>query len=127
MIAAGLQLDRLARRQRPDGSWASEYRDGAETSPAAESNHAGYLAVGVWHSWLLTRDSGLVAGLWPAVRRGLDAATKRTILDTALGIDEAAAARVMPANYTGWEAATPASYAAIEAAGRALGRIGGGG
>ena len=45
----------LARRQRPDGSWSAEYRDGAETSPAAESNHAGYLAVGAWHSWLLTR------------------------------------------------------------------------
>src|SRR3954468_23175892 len=27
----------LALRQRADGSWASEYRDGAETSPAAES------------------------------------------------------------------------------------------
>ena len=60
------------------------------------------------------------------MRRGLDAGIKRTILGTALRIDEAAAARVMPANYTGWDAATPASYAAIEAAGRALGRIGGG-
>jgi hypothetical protein len=31
----------------------------------------------------------------------------------------------MPANYTGWVAARPDSYAMIEAAGRALGRIGG--
>jgi hypothetical protein len=66
----------LGRRQRPDGSWASEYRHGAETAPAAESNHAGYLAVGLWHSWLVSRDEALVADLWPAVRRGLDLVTR---------------------------------------------------
>lgn len=62
----------LARRQRPDGSWAAEYRDGEESAPAAESNHAGYLAVGSWHTWLTSGDEALVADLWPAVRRGLD-------------------------------------------------------
>jgi hypothetical protein len=62
----------LAGRQRPDGSWAAEYRAGAESAPAAESNHAGYLAVGLWHSWLITGDEQLVTELWPAVRRGLD-------------------------------------------------------
>ena len=40
----------LAGRQRSDGSWAAEYRDRAESAPAGESNHAGYLAVGAWHS-----------------------------------------------------------------------------
>ena len=75
----------LSRRQRPDGSWASEYRDGAETSPAAESNHAGYLAVGVWHSWLLTRDESLVATLWPTVRRGLDLVTRMQLPGGAVG------------------------------------------
>ena len=66
----------LAARQRPDGSWASEYRDGVETAPAAESNHAGYLAVGAWHSWLSTGDQDLVTELWPAVRRALDLVTR---------------------------------------------------
>src|ERR687893_2623874 len=56
----------LAARQRADGSWAAEYRDGAETQPAVESNHAGYLAVGAWHSWLVSGDEHLVSGLWPA-------------------------------------------------------------
>jgi hypothetical protein len=65
----------LAGRQRPDGSWPAEYRDGQVTAPAAESNHAGYLAVGVWHSWLCTGDEGLVDRLWPAVRRALDLVT----------------------------------------------------
>ncbi|MGY1690977.1 prenyltransferase [Geodermatophilus sp. SYSU D01105] len=66
----------LAARQRPDGSWAAEYRAGAETLPAVESNHAGYLAVGLWHSWLCSGDEELVAELWPVVRRGLDLVTR---------------------------------------------------
>src|SRR4051794_25802603 len=65
----------LAAHQRPDGSWAAEYRDGVAIAPAAESNHAGYLAVGVWHSWLCTRDAALVDQLWPAGRRALDLVT----------------------------------------------------
>jgi hypothetical protein len=66
----------LAGRQRPDGSWAAEYRDGVVTAPAAESNHAGYLAVGLWHSWLVSGDAELVSELWPAVRRALDLVTR---------------------------------------------------
>jgi hypothetical protein len=66
----------LAARQRADGSWASEYRGGVESAPAVESNHAGYLAVGAWHSWLVSGDEALVAELWPAVRRGLDLVTR---------------------------------------------------
>jgi len=31
-----------------------------------------YLAVGVWHHWLVRRDAGFVRRCWPAVRRGLD-------------------------------------------------------
>jgi hypothetical protein len=75
----------LAARQRPDGSWAAEYRDGAETQPAVESNHAGYLAVGVWHSWLATRDEALVTGLWPVVRRGLDLVVRMQLDSGAVG------------------------------------------
>jgi hypothetical protein len=75
----------LARRQRADGSWAAEYRGGEESAPAAESNQAGYLAVGAWHSWLLTGDEGLVGELWPAVRRGLDLVTRMQLPGGAIG------------------------------------------
>ena len=75
----------LAARQRGDGSWASEYRGGRETAPVAESNHAGYLAVGSWHSWLMSRDEALAAELWPAVRRGLDLVTRMQLSGGAVG------------------------------------------
>lgn len=70
----------------------------------------------VWRSDPLPNDA-------LAVRRGLDAATKAALLQAALGVDAAAAARVMPANYTGWVPATADTYAGIEAAGRALGKL----
>jgi hypothetical protein len=75
----------LAARQRRDGSWAAEYRDGAESAPAAESNHAGYLAVGAWHSWLVSGDEELVAELWPTVRRALDLVTRMQLPGGAIG------------------------------------------
>lgn len=70
----------------------------------------------VWRSDPLPNDA-------LAVRRDLDAGVKAALRDAALAIDAAAAQRLMPANYTGWVAATPATYAGIEAAGRALGRL----
>ena len=75
----------LASVQRADGSWASEYRGGVESAPAAESNHAGYLAVGTWHSWLSSGDERLVAELWPAVRKGLDLVTQMQLSGGAVG------------------------------------------
>ena len=75
----------LAARQRADGSWASEYRGGVATAPAAESNHAGYLAVGAWHSWLASGDESLLLELWPAVRRGLDLVTRMQLDGGAIG------------------------------------------
>ncbi|MCW2579903.1 MAG: hypothetical protein JWR82_1504 [Blastococcus sp.] len=82
---AGAAYRWLAGRQRRDGSWAAEYRAGEESAPAAESNHAGYLAVGAWHSWLSTGDEQLVTELWPAVRRGLDLVTRMQLPGGAIG------------------------------------------
>ena len=73
----------------------------------------------VWQSDPLPNDA-------LAVRADLDPALKAKLREAAIGIDAAAATQVMPANYTGWIDAQPDSYARIEAAGRALGRIGGG-
>ncbi len=70
----------------------------------------------VWRSDALPNDA-------LAVRRELDPGLRTAIAQAALAIGEADAARIMPPNYTGWVAATAETYAPIEAAGRALGRL----
>lgn len=70
----------------------------------------------VWRSAPLPNDA-------LAVRHDLDAATKSALAAAAIAITPEQAQRVMPANYTGWVPATAETYAMIEAAGRALGRL----
>lgn len=71
----------------------------------------------VWRSDPLPNDA-------LAVSRELPAGTKAALRAAALAIQPDQATRIMPPNYTGWVAATADTYAGIEAAGRALGRIG---
>ena len=42
------------------------------TDAAAESNHAAYMAVGVWHELQVTGDRAFAARMWPTVRRAID-------------------------------------------------------
>ena len=65
---AGLRL--AARRpSAPDGSWPKQTEPATRSpTPAAESNHAAYVAVGVWHEFLVTGDEAFAAQMWPTVR-----------------------------------------------------------
>lgn len=58
--------------QRPDGSWPAKWILGEVTEPGGESNHAAYIAVGVWHELLMTGDSAFASHMWPTVRRAID-------------------------------------------------------
>ncbi|WP_193605897.1 prenyltransferase/squalene oxidase repeat-containing protein [Nocardioides dongkuii] len=58
--------------QRPDGSWPMKIVDGRAEDERGEVNMSAYLAVGVWHHWLVRHDPAFVAELWPSVRAGLD-------------------------------------------------------
>ncbi|MGK2874805.1 MAG: prenyltransferase [Nocardioides sp.] len=62
--------------QRPDGSWPMKIVHGPQgpevEDDRGETNMSAYLAVGVWHHWLVTGDRGLVDTLWPVVKAGLD-------------------------------------------------------
>jgi hypothetical protein len=62
----------LARTQLADGSWPVRSADGTDTEHTAESNHAAYAAVGVWHGLLVTGDVDFAAAMWPVVRGGID-------------------------------------------------------
>lgn len=60
------------RTQRPDGSWPMKFRDGTVENHDSDSNFCAYLAVGVWHHYLITGDRNFVDRLWPSVQGGLD-------------------------------------------------------
>jgi hypothetical protein len=58
--------------QHADGSWPFKIVGGAVEDDRGESNVSAYLAVGLWHHWLIRRDRAFVERLWPSVRAGLD-------------------------------------------------------
>ena len=58
--------------QRADGSWPMQIVDGVVDDASGETNFCAYLAVGVWHHWLITGDAAFVEQMWPTVRRALD-------------------------------------------------------
>ncbi|WP_067169245.1 prenyltransferase [Microtetraspora niveoalba] len=64
--------DWLSRHQRGDGSWPMKVAGGEAVEKGGESNHAAYVAVGVWHDLLVTGDEAFAASVWPMVTRALD-------------------------------------------------------
>jgi hypothetical protein len=70
--AAERAWDWAVRTQRPDGSWPMKTTSGVVDDASGETNMAAYVAVGVWHHWLVRRDPAFVRGLWPTVRAALD-------------------------------------------------------
>ncbi len=58
--------------QRPDGSWPMKIVGGEVEDHSGESNMSAYVAVAVWHHWLVARDEAFVRHMWPTVRRALD-------------------------------------------------------
>jgi len=61
----------LAANQLPEGSWYSAYDSGTPTDRTRETHMAAYLAVGIWHHYLIYRDMDLVGDTWPAVDRAI--------------------------------------------------------
>jgi hypothetical protein len=72
VLAAQRAYDWCLDTQRADGSWPMTVRAGVVVDDAAETNMTAYLAVGVWHHWLVRADRRFVRRTWPAVRRALD-------------------------------------------------------
>ena len=58
--------------QRGDGSWPMKIVGGEVEDHRGEVNMSSYLAVGIWHHWLVRRDIAFVHRFWPAIRAGLD-------------------------------------------------------
>ncbi|MEN6475333.1 MAG: phenyltransferase domain-containing protein [Syntrophaceae bacterium] len=62
----------LADIQQSDGGWYSAYREGVPEDRTKESNMSSYLAVGIFHYYLITRDHDFLKAFWPAVSAGID-------------------------------------------------------
>lgn len=70
--AAETAYDWCLSTQRPDGSWPMKIIGERVEDASGDTNMSAYLAVGLWHHWLIRRDETFVRRCWPAVRRGLD-------------------------------------------------------
>ncbi len=63
----------LKENQLPNGSWLAAYKDGrVEDGTRAESNFVAYVATGVWHHYLITRDLEFLQDMWEVVSRAME-------------------------------------------------------
>ncbi len=62
----------LAGAQLREGAWPALTTVDAILDDARDSNHAAYLASGLWHHYLATGDVDLLAELWPTVTRAVE-------------------------------------------------------
>ncbi|MEO9137783.1 MAG: prenyltransferase [Jatrophihabitans sp.] len=81
--AMALTVGGLITEARRAFEWSARHQSGAGTWPmetvgievreaSVDANQCAYIAVGVWHHWLITRDRGFVAHMWPVVRQAIE-------------------------------------------------------
>ncbi|HWR93131.1 MAG TPA: phenyltransferase domain-containing protein [Desulfobacterales bacterium] len=70
--AARAAFQWLAGAQLPDGSWYSAYLHGRPLDRTRDANLSAYVAVGVYHHYLLTGDGRFLAEMWETVRAAID-------------------------------------------------------
>jgi hypothetical protein len=64
--------DWLARTQLEDGSWYAAYMQGRPLDKTRDANLASYIAVGVFHYYLITADISFVKQMWPTVAAAIN-------------------------------------------------------
>jgi hypothetical protein len=65
-------FDWLAATQRDDGAWHQYYLADRVEQEKLDANTIAYVATGVWHHWLLTKDRGFLESTWDMVERAID-------------------------------------------------------
>jgi len=61
----------LVANQLADGSWWSEIKDGQIINSTKETNFAAYIAVGVFHHYLITGNVEFLKYMWSSISRGI--------------------------------------------------------
>ncbi len=64
--------DWLVGLQHDDGSWHQYYTEDGVEQDKFDANVIAYVATGVWHHYLITRDNGFAETMFPMVERALD-------------------------------------------------------
>jgi hypothetical protein len=72
MAEAKRAFEWLRTMQLPDGSWFAGYKGGTVSDKTRETNMAAYVAVGLWHHYLITGDLELLIRMWPTLKRAVD-------------------------------------------------------
>lgn len=62
----------LADRQLADGSWYAAYMNGSPIDMTRDTNVTAYIAVGVYHYYLVTGDHAFLMQMWDTVSRAID-------------------------------------------------------
>ena len=65
-------FDWMARMQLEDGSWYSAYMRGAPEDKTRDANMSSYIAVGVFHHYLITADVTFLEQMWPTVSAAIE-------------------------------------------------------
>jgi hypothetical protein len=61
---AGIQLE--------DGSWYTAYRQGVAIDKTRDANLSAYIAVGIFHHYLLTSDKAFLKEMWPILSKAIN-------------------------------------------------------
>ena len=64
-------LNWMVTNQNKDGSWYNLYRDEEPLELNKQTNYASYIAVAVWHFYLLTNDINYLRNFWEPVKKGI--------------------------------------------------------
>jgi len=62
----------MVAHQNPNGSWYSSYIKGVPEDRTMETNMSAYIATGLLHTWLITRDTAFLKTMWPCMEKAID-------------------------------------------------------
>jgi hypothetical protein len=72
LVEAKHAYEWLAKTQLDDGSWYASYQDGHPGDTTKASHFISYIAVGVWHHYLISGDVDFLKEMWPTVQAAID-------------------------------------------------------
>lgn len=61
----------LKTNQLADGSWYASYKEGVPEDRTRDTNMTAYIAVGLFHHWLIYQDTDFLHAYWPVVKNAM--------------------------------------------------------